>query len=242
MRFDVITIFPKLFDPFLAESLMAKALAKKIIDVNIIDLRSFTQDRHRTVDDRPYGGGPGMVLKPEPMVAAIESVSTKGPKPWRIFLSPSGRSLDQKLVTELLAREHLVLVCARYEGLDQRAIDLAIDEEISLGDYVLNGGEIPAMAVMEAVARLVPGFMGKEESAEEESHQSGLLEYPHFTRPAEFRGLKVPDVLLSGNHAEVIKWRQSASLARTLARRPELILTADLDAGATKALAKARRE
>ncbi len=236
MRFDLITIFPDLFSSFLSESLMAKAIEKQLIEVHLTTPRDFAPDRHRTVDDRPYGGGPGMVLKPEPLAAAIEAASRGEPRPWRIYLSPSGTRLTQARVAELAARKRLLLVCGRYEGLDQRVIDLMVDEEISIGDYVVNGGEVPAMALMEAVARLVPGFMGKPESADEESHGAGLLEYPHYTRPPEFRGLAVPPTLLSGNHREVAEWRLRASLARTLAARPELLARAELSAEARRVL------
>ena len=236
MIIDVVTIFPELFTSFLSESLMAKALEKKILEVRLTTPRDFTVDRHRTVDDRPYGGGPGMVLKPEPLVAAIEALAQKRPKPWRIYLSPSGTKLTQNKVMELSRERRLMLICGRYEGLDQRVIDLAVDEEISIGDYVVNGGEVPAMVLIEAVARLRPGFMGKQDSAEEESHQAGLLEYPHYTRPPEFRGLKVPDVLLSGHHLEVSHWRMKAALAKTLEKRPELLARAELNPEAIRAL------
>ena len=228
MRFDIITIFPDIFTSFLSESLMAKAIEKKLLEVRLTTPRDFTIDRHQTADDRPYGGGPGMVLKPEPMAAAIEDASKGRVKPWRIFLSPSGQKLNQAKVRELADKKRLMLICGRYEGLDQRVIDLLVDEEISVGDYVVNGGEVPAMILMEAVARLTPGFMGKGESADEESHQSGLLEYPHYTRPPEFRGLAVPNVLMSGDHQKVARWRMKASLERTLATRPELLASANL--------------
>lgn len=243
MRFDVITIFPNLFSSFLAESLMAKAIEKKLLEVAVTTPRDFTTDRHQTADDRPYGGGPGMVLKPEPMAATIEGILAERPyRPRVIFMSPSGSRLTQAKVRELSQEEGLLLICGRYEGLDQRVIDLLVDEEISIGDYVVNGGEVPAMVVIEAVARLVPGFMGKNESADEESHQSGLLEYPHYTRPPEFRGLKVPDILLSGHHKEVALWRLKTSLARTLAARPEMLATAELSKEALKSLADLNRE
>jgi tRNA (guanine-N1)-methyltransferase len=241
MIIDVISIFPDLFNSFLSESLMAKALEKKLLQVRLTSPRDFTADRHRTVDDRPYGGGPGMVLKPEPMVAAIEALSKSRPKPWRIYLSPSGTRLNQAKVMDLSEKKRLLLICGRYEGLDQRVIDLVVDEEISIGDYVVNGGEVPAMALIEAVARLQPGFMGRQESADEESHQSGLLEYPHYTRPPDFRGLTVPEVLLGGNHKEVAEWRLKASLRKTLEERPELLAKADLSPEDIKTLSNLSR-
>ncbi|MGL4209151.1 MAG: tRNA (guanosine(37)-N1)-methyltransferase TrmD, partial [Candidatus Adiutrix sp.] len=192
MLFHIITIFPHIFTSFLGESLLAKAIKQNIIKVRLMNPRDFTQDRHQSVDDRPYGGGPGMVLRPQPISAAIDAASAETDEPWRIYLSPSGGKLTQAKVKQLAARKHLILVCGRYEGLDRRVIDLSIDEEISIGDYVVNGGEVPAMVLIEAISRLLPRFMGKMESADEESHQRGLLEYPHYTRPPEFNGLKVP--------------------------------------------------
>ena len=242
MRFDIITIFPDIFASFLSESLMAKAIEKKLLEVRVTTPRDFAADRHHTSDDRPYGGGPGMVLKPEPIAAAVEAIMADLPyKPRRIYLSPSGRTLTQARVRELSREDGLLLICGRYEGLDQRVIDLWVDEEISIGDYVVNGGEVPAMVLMEAVSRLIPGFMGKFESADEESHESGLLEYPHYTRPPEFRGLRVPEILLSGHHKDVAEWRLKASLARTLETRPEMLASADLSAEAVRALSGINR-
>ncbi len=235
MRFDIISLFPEIFTSFLGESLMAKAIAKKIININIINPRDFTADKHKTCDDRPYGGGFGMVLKPEPLALALESLPQK-PKSWRIYLSPSGQKLSQSKVCQLAQKPGLTLLCGRYEGVDQRVIDLLIDEEISIGDYVVNGGEVPAMVLIEAVSRLIPGFMGKLGSADEESHQSGLLEYPHYTRPPEFRGLKVPNWLLGGDHAKVAGRRLKIALERTLLERPELLAKANLSAQELKIL------
>jgi tRNA (guanine37-N1)-methyltransferase len=236
MRFDLVTLFPDLFGDFLSEALMAKALARGVVQVTLTNPRDFAPDRHRTCDDRPYGGGPGMVLKPEPLALAIEAAEAGRPRPWRVCLTPSGTRLNQAKVRELLARERLLIICGRYEGFDQRLIDLMADEEISIGDYVVNGGEVPAMVLMEAVARLAPGFMGRTNSAEEESHQAGLLEYPHYTRPPSFRGLEVPLVLLSGHHRAVAEWRLSAALAKTLERRPEMLAEAELAPAARAAL------
>jgi tRNA (guanine37-N1)-methyltransferase len=226
LRIDVITIFPALFEPFARESMVGIACQRGIADLRVHDLREWTSDRHRTVDDAPYGGGPGMVMKPEPLVAAIESLAgEKGPgrKARVILLSPQGRRLEQERVEALARDEHLVLACGRYEGVDQRVIDLAVDEEISIGDYVLCGGEVAAMAIIEATTRLLPGVLGNPESTEWESFQKGLLEGPQYTRPAEFRGQGVPEVLLSGDHAKVAAWREARAAERTKERRPDLL-------------------
>ena len=226
LRIDVITIFPELFEDFLAASMLGIARREGEIAVAIHDLREWTKDRHRTVDDIPYGGGPGMVMKPEPLVEAIEAVAGEKGAPGRgrvILLSPQGTRLDQEKVAELAREEHLVLVCGRYEGVDQRVIDLAVDEEISIGDFVLSGGEVPAMVVIEAVSRLVPGVLGNPRSVETESFQDGRLEGPQYTRPAEYRGQVVPEVLRSGDHREIERWRREWALERTKRRRPDLL-------------------
>lgn len=226
LRIDVITIFPELFERFLEESILGGARREGRIEVEVHDLRDWAGDRHRTVDDIPYGGGPGMVMKPEPLVEAIEAVSGRkntGRGGWVILLSPQGARLDQEKVAELARGEHLVLVCGRYEGVDQRVIEMAVDEEISIGDFVLSGGEIPAMAVIEAVTRLVPGVLGNPRSVETESFQDGRLEGPQYTRPAEYRGHAVPEVLRSGNHGEIERWRRERALERTKRRRPDLL-------------------
>jgi tRNA (guanine37-N1)-methyltransferase len=226
LRIDVITIFPELFATFRDTSLLGSARRAGRVAVEAHDLRGFAHDPHRTVDDEPYGGGPGMVMKPEPLVEAIEAVA--GPKgPARgarvILLSPQGRRLDPELARELARERHLVLVCGRYEGVDQRVIDLAVDEEVSIGDYVLAGGEVPAMAVIEAVTRWVPGVLGNPESAVTESFQDGRLEGPQYTRPALYRGLEVPEVLRSGDHGRIARWREQRALERTTRRRPDLL-------------------
>ena len=221
MRIDVLTIFPGVFEGPLRGSLLGKAIAAGILDVRVHYIREHAADRHRQVDDEPYGGGPGMVMKPEPLFAAVEAL---GPERKRvILLSPSGRRLDQALVRELAAEPWLVLVCGRYEGVDERIVDGLPAEEISIGDYVLSGGEIPALVVLEAVTRLVPGVVGKEESLAAESFEGGLLDHPHYTRPQEFRGMRVPDVLLSGNHAEIAEWRRRAAEEKTKRNRPDLL-------------------
>jgi tRNA (guanine37-N1)-methyltransferase len=221
VRIDVLTIFPGIFESPLRESLLGKAIEAGILDVRVHDIRDFTTDRHRQVDDESYGGGPGMVMKPEPVFAAVESLG-EGPKRV-ILLSPAGRRLDQALVRELAKEPWLVLISGRYEGVDERVVEGLPAEEISIGDYVLSGGEIPALVLLEAVTRLVPGVVGSEESLERESFEEGTLDHPHFTRPSEFRLMRVPDVLLSGNHAEVERWRREAALEKTRRNRPDLL-------------------
>jgi tRNA (guanine37-N1)-methyltransferase len=229
MRFDVVTIFPGLVESFLSESIVGIALREGHLEAKAHDLRAFSTDKHHSVDDSPYGGGPGMVMKPEPLVAAIEALAgPKGPEREKtktrvLLMSPQGRRLDQKLLEGLAEEETLVLVCGRYEGVDQRVIDLSVDQEISIGDYVLSGGEIPAMALIEGVSRLLPGVLGNPESAVTESFQKGLLEGPQFTRPANFRGLEVPEILLSGDHGAIDRWRAEQALVRTQQRRPDLL-------------------
>jgi tRNA (guanine37-N1)-methyltransferase len=221
VRVDIVTIFPGIFRGPLSESLLGKAIARGILDVRVHDLREHTQDPHRRVDDEPYGGGPGMVMKVEPIVEAVESLG-EGRKRV-ILLSPSGRRLDQRLVRELAREPWLVLVCGRYEGVDERVLEALGAEEVSIGDYVLSGGELPALVVLEAVSRLVPGVVGKEESLRRESFEEGLLDHPHYTRPREFRGLRVPDVLLSGDHGAIERWRREQALAKTRRNRPDLL-------------------
>jgi tRNA (guanine37-N1)-methyltransferase len=221
VRIDVFTIFPGIVEGPLGESLLGKAIEADIVDVRVHDIRAFVTDKHRQVDDEPYGGGPGMVLKPEPVFAAVESLG-EGTKRV-IVLSPAGRRLEQSLVRELAKESWLVLISGRYEGVDERVVEGLPAEEVSIGDYVLSGGEIPALVVLEAVTRLVPGVVGKEESLERESFEDGALDHPHYTRPSEFRGMAVPDVLLSGNHAEVERWRREAAQEKTRRNRPDLL-------------------
>lgn len=221
MRVDVITIFPGILEGPLRESLLGKAVEAGLVDVRVLDIRDFTDDPHRQVDDEPYGGGPGMVLKAEPVFRAVESLG-EGPKRV-ILLSPAGRRLDQALVRELAAEPWLVLISGRYEGVDERVVDGIPAEEISIGDYVLSGGEIPALVVLEAVTRLIPGVVGKEGSLLAESFEDGVLDHPHYTRPREFRDMEVPDVLLSGDHAAVAEWRRHAAEKKTRRNRPDLL-------------------
>jgi tRNA (guanine37-N1)-methyltransferase len=222
VRVDVLTIFPGILEGPLRESLLGRAIEDGLLDVRVHDIRDFTQDKHRQVDDESYGGGPGMVLKPEPVFAAVESL---GPGERRtLLLSPAGRRLDQALVRELAAEPWLVLIAGRYEGVDERVVQGLPAEEVSIGDYVLSGGEIPALVLVEAVTRLVPGVIGREESHERDSFgEPGLLDHPHYTRPAEFRGMEVPEVLRSGDHAEIERWRREAALEKTRRNRPDLL-------------------
>ena len=222
MRIDILTLFPGMFESPLRESLLGRAIESGVLDVRLHDIRDFATDKHRQVDDESYGGGPGMVMKPEPVFAAVESLG-EGTKRV-ILLSPSGRRLDQAFVRELAAEPWLVLVCGRYEGVDERVVEGLPAEEVSIGDYVLSGGEVPALVVLEAVTRLVPGVIGREESHERDSFgEQGLLDHPHYTRPQEFRGLRVPEVLLSGNHAEIERWRKQAAVDKTRRNRPDLL-------------------
>ena len=225
MRIDVVTIFPGLFEPFVELSFVGIA-RRQGLDLRVHDLRAWTHDRHRSVDDAPYGGGPGMVMRPEPLVEALEALA--GPKGRDrtarvLLLSPQGSRLDQRRVEALAGEPHLVLVCGRYEGVDQRVIELAVDEEISIGDYVLSGGEVPAMVVIEAVTRLLPGVLGNPDSTGSESFEGGRLEGPQFTRPATYRGREVPEVLRSGNHEAIAAWRRKQALETTRRRRPDLL-------------------
>jgi tRNA (guanine37-N1)-methyltransferase len=222
VRIDVVTIFPGIFESPLRESLLGRAIGAGLLDVRVHDLRDSTSDKHRQVDDESYGGGPGMVLKPEPVFAAVESLGAGERR--TLLLSPAGRRLDQALARELAGEPWLVLICGRYEGVDERVVDGLGAEEVSIGDYVVAGGELPALVVLEAVTRLVPGVIGREESHEQDSFgDDGVLDHPHYTRPAEFRGMRVPDTLLSGNHAEIERWRREAALEKTRRNRPDLL-------------------
>ena len=224
MKFDVVTIFPRMIEAGLAEGVVGRGVEKGLVDVRVHDLRVFTSDRHRTVDDVPYGGGPGMVMKVEPFVRALEAIRAERGTPGTVvLLSPQGRRFDQVEAGRLLGLDHVVLLCGRYEGIDERVRELVATEELSIGDFVVSGGETPALLVIDAVSRLVPGVVGDQESVEQDSFAQGILDHPHYTRPAEFAGLRVPDVLLSGHHAEVRKWRMEEALRRTQERRPDLI-------------------
>ncbi len=221
MKIDVLTLFPAMFAGPLDESIIKRARLKGLLDLTIHDLRNWTHDRHRTVDDRPFGGGPGMLLKPEPLFEAVESLQRE--KTRVILFSPAGRKFDQSIARELAQQEDLLLITGHYEGFDERVRETLVDEEISIGDYVLTNGALPAMVVVDAVTRLLPGALGDDASSHDESFSDGLLEYPQYTRPAEFRRMKVPEILLSGNHAEIEKWRREQAKLRTIERRPDLL-------------------
>ena len=228
MRIKVFTLFPEMLRPVLSQSILGRAIAAGQIEVELIDIRAYTLDKHRRTDDYPFGGGAGMVMSAQPIVDAF---ADRCAPPWhgrRIYLSPRGRTLDQRIVEELAREDELALLCGHYEGVDQRALDAVIDEELSIGDYVLTGGELGALVVIDAVSRLIPGVLGSDESSADESFTTGLLEYPQYTRPADFRGHRVPRVLLDGNHADITAWRREMSLETTLRHRPELLKAAPL--------------
>ncbi|HSP90595.1 MAG TPA: tRNA (guanosine(37)-N1)-methyltransferase TrmD [Vicinamibacterales bacterium] len=229
MRFDLVTIFPRLCEGPLGEGIVRRAIDRGLVDVRVHDLRDYTTDRHRSVDDVSYGGGPGMVFKPEPLFRAVDAIRGDGEVDAVILTSPQGRRFTQREAERLAGLRRVVLLCGRYEGVDDRVRSALATEEMSVGDYVLSGGELPALVIVDAVVRLLPGAVGDEASVEVDSFSRGLLDHPHFTRPAEFRGLRVPDVLLSGNHADIRRWRKRESLARTLAWRPDLLPSAELD-------------
>jgi tRNA (guanine37-N1)-methyltransferase len=229
MKFDILTLFPEMFLGPMTESILRRAQERELIDVRLHNIRDYATDRHKTVDDAPYGGGAGMVMKVEPLTACLEAVLADCPGTRIILTSPTGRQLTQVIVAELAAEVGLVIICGRYEGIDERVRELFQLDEISLGDFVLTGGELAAMTLVDAVSRLVPGVLGSDESAQTDSFSDGLLEYPHYTRPPEFRGHGVPDALLSGNHAGIARWRRQQSLRTTLARRPDLLPDAPLD-------------
>jgi tRNA (guanine37-N1)-methyltransferase len=232
MRIDVLTLFPKMFSGYLGQSLLKRAIDAGIIHIQVHNIRDWAQGKHRQVDDRPFGGGPGMVLRPEPVVEAVEAVQQEGDKSGHlVLLSPQGRRLDQRIVAELTRHPRLVLICGRYEGVDQRAIDLLQPDELSIGDYILGGGEVAAMVVIDAVVRLIPGVLGDDESNKQDTFSGDppLLEFPQYTRPREYRGLRVPDVLVTGNHPEIADWRKEQKLRRTRERRADLLGEDDVE-------------
>ena len=228
MRFDILTLFPKMFSSPFQESILGKAIEKGLIAIRTINIRDFALDKHQVVDDTPYGGGQGMVMKVEPIARAIEWAKSENPSAWTIFLTPQGKSFDQDKARKLSSHSHLILLCGRYEGVDERVRELFVDEEISIGDYVVTGGELAAMVIIDAVSRLLPGVLGSDRSAEEDSFINSLLEYPQYTRPFNFRESHVPEILLSGNHAAISLWRRKETLKRTSTRRPDLLAKANL--------------
>ena len=234
MQFDVFTLLPEVFPPYLESSILKRAAERGLIDVRVHNIRDYTYDKHHVTDDTPYGGGGGMVMKPEPVFEAVEAVlgfkphQTPGKPVPIILLTPQGRVFNQRVAEELSQHEHIALVCGRYEGIDERIRQHLVTDEISVGDYVLTGGELPAMILIDAVSRLISGVLGDPTGAEDDSHSMGLLEYPHYTKPSEFRGWKVPDVLLSGDHAKIEQWRREQALTRTFIKRPDMLEKAEL--------------
>ncbi|HEY5611464.1 MAG TPA: tRNA (guanosine(37)-N1)-methyltransferase TrmD [Thermoanaerobaculia bacterium] len=244
LRVDVVTIFPRMFGPILSEGVLARAIEENILQINIWDLRNFSTDQHRSTDDEAYGGGAGMVMLAEPFFRSVDAIRGERPEeqPHILLMSPQGRTLDQTVARELGARPWLVILCGRYEGLDERVREALVDEEISLGDFVVSGGETPAMLLIDAVSRMVEGVVGERNSVEADSFYHGLLDYPHYTRPAELRGMRVPDVLLSGHAENIRKWRKEESLRATMAKRPDLLESVELDDEGRAMLEQIRRE
>jgi tRNA (guanine37-N1)-methyltransferase len=238
MHFDVFTLLPEVFSPYLDSSILLRARQNGLLEVRLHNIRDWTADRHHTTDDMPYGGGGGMVMKPEPIFAAVETVLGIPPACPVILLTPQGRVFTQSVAQELVQHTHLGLLCGRYEGIDERVREHLVSDEISIGDYVLSGGELPALALIDALTRLIPGALGDPGGAADDSHAMGLLEYPHYTRPPEFRGWRVPEILLSGDHGRVDRWRREQALLRTRQRRPDLLEKAPLSEQDRKFLAK----
>jgi tRNA (guanine37-N1)-methyltransferase len=242
MEFDVFTLLPEVFSPYLESSILQRARQRKLVEVRVHNIRDWAADKHHVTDDEPYGGGGGMVMKVEPLFAAVESVLGPAGDAPVILLTPQGRVFTQQVAQELAARPRLGLVCGRYEGVDERIRQHLVTDEISIGDYVLTGGELAALILIDAVTRLIPGVLGDPDGAHDDSHASGLLEYPHYTRPPEFRGWGVPEILLSGDHAKIARWRREQSLRRTLKRRPEMLDRAKLSATDRRVLEEIMRE
>ena len=242
MRFDVFSLLPQVLQPYLDASILQRAIQNNLLEVYLHDIRSWTTDKHHVTDDTPFGGGGGMVMKPEPIFAAVEDVLGSPPACPVILLTPQGRTYTQKIAQELSAHPRIALLCGRYEGVDERVREHLVTDEISIGDYVLTGGEIPALLLIDSITRLIPGALGDPDGAQDDSFASGLLEYPHYTRPAEFRGWRVPDVLLSGNHAKIERWRRDQSLLRTYRRRPDLLERFELNKRDREFLKKLEQE
>jgi len=248
MQFDVFTLLPEVFPSYLDTSILNRARQKGLIDVRVHNIRDYTHDKHHMTDDTPYGGGGGMVMKPEPVFEAVESVLESDPLQTQgrpipvILLTPQGRVFTQRVAEELVGYEHIALICGRYEGVDERIREHLVTDEISIGDYVLTGGELPALMIIDAVSRLIPGVLGDPTGAEDDSHSMGLLEYPHYTKPPEFRGAKVPEVLVSGNHAKINKWRREQALTRTFNKRPDMLEKAELSKEDIKFIESLKRD
>lgn len=242
MRFDILTLFPRMFFSPFQESILGRAIEKGLVQIRIVNIRDFALDRHQVVDDTPYGGGQGMVMKVEPIARAIEWVRSEDASARVVYLTPQGRPFDQEKAQELSSLAHLTLLCGRYEGVDERVRELFVDEEISIGDYVLTGGELATMVVVDAISRLLPGVLGSDRSAVEDSFFNSLLEYPQYTRPFNFRGSLVPEVLLSGNHSAISRWRRKEALKRTWMRRPDLLAKADLSQEDQRLLGEIEKE
>lgn len=243
MIFEILTTFPGIIEAVAGESIIRRARDKGLVEVEAVNLRDFTSDKHKTTDDSPFGGGPGMVMKPEPVFDAVDALISRRPgKAKIVLLTPQGERFDQAKAEQLARENHIIMICGRYEGVDERIRRHLVTDEMSIGDYVLTGGELAAMVVVDAVARLVPGVLGDESSAESESFSSGLLEYPQYTRPAQYREYSVPEVLVSGNHKEIEKWRREHSLRRTLERRPDLLNSAPLTEEDRRTLVRIRKE
>ncbi len=229
MKFDILTLFPDMFGAVLGDSIIGRAAQKGIIEFNIVNIRDFSKNKHRKTDDYPFSGGGGMLMTPQPVYDAYMSIAGKlEKKPHTVYLSPQGKVFNQERAKELSGLDEVVLLCGHYEGVDQRVLDMIVDEEISMGDFVLTGGEIPAMAIVDTVSRLIPGVLANEKSYSDESHYSGLLEYPQYTHPQEFMGVKIPEILISGHHKNIEKWKREQSLITTLKKRPDLLEKADL--------------
>lgn len=243
MRCEIITIFPGIFEAYLSEGILKRAIQNGLLDVKVHNLRDYTTDRHKTVDDYPYGGGPGMVMKPEPFFSAVRSVMADGLETCTIMLTPRGKTFDQEMAV-FLSREcrRLLFICGRYEAIDERVTKGLVNLDVSIGDYVLTGGELPALVIIDSVVRLLPGALGDEGSTEEESFSWGILDYPHYTRPPEYEGLRVPDVLLSGNHKDIVRWRRKEALRITLSRRSELLKKASLSDEDYKLISEIKEE
>lgn len=242
MKIEIFSLFPQVFQPYIEVSMLQRAITHGLLEVNLHDIRNWAADKHHVTDDAPYGGGGGMVMKPEPVFAAVESVLGVPPCCPVILLTPQGRVFNQKIAGELAENPHLALLCGRYEGVDERIREHLVTDEISIGDYVLTGGELPALVVLDAIVRHIPGVLGDPDGWMDDSHASGLLEYPHYTRPPEFRGHTVPEVLLSGHHAQIERWRREQSLRRTWERRPDLLDSAGLSSADREFLARLAQE